>query len=282
MRFKIFRQHGSLNSKPVFDAFEQGIKSLGHQVVNTNEDVGVIWSVLWNGRMAPNQQIYHSYVQQNKPIIIIEVGNLLRNETWRICLNHINGLGIFGNHADLDENRPSTLGVHLKEDNKHRRSEILIATQHNRSLQWEGMPPMDRWVEETIEKIRKFSDRKIVVRPHPRSPLRLNINNVTVQHPNKIAGSYDDFDVNYGYHCVINHNSGPAVQAAIDGTPVICDKSSLAYPVSSSYEELENIVLPNREEWFLKLTHTEWTVNEISQGIPLKRLESLIHLQLNT
>jgi len=283
MRFKIFREFGSLNSPPVFDAFEQGLKNIGHEVVTTNEDVGVIWSVLWNGRMMRNQSIYNEYRSKNKPIIIIEVGNLLRNKTWRVCLNHINGEGLFGNNNDLDVNRPSKLNVRLQHIKNHRRPEILIATQHNRSLQWEGMPPMSSWVDNILEKIRAFSDRKVIVRPHPRSPLRLNKSDpsVTLQVPAKVAGSYDDFDINYGYHCVINHNSGPPVQAAIHGVPVICHKTSLAYPVSSTYEDIENIALPDREEWFLKLTHTEWTVDEIAQGIPLKRIENLIRSQIS-
>jgi hypothetical protein len=70
----------------------------------------------------------------------------------------------------------------------------------------------------------------------------------------------------------VNHNSGPAVQAAIAGVPIICDSSSLAYPVSDKFENIENIALPDRQEWFLKLCHTEWTVEEIAQGIPLQRL----------
>jgi hypothetical protein len=284
MRFKIFREHGSLNSPPIFNAFEQGLRNLGHSVVKDNEDVGVIWSVLWNGRMQPNQKIYNHYRQQNKPIIIIEVGNLLRNKTWRICLNHINGEGLFGNDLELDINRPNSLGVELRNPKSFKKPEILIATQHQRSLQWEGMPPMDRWVLDILEKIRQFSDRKVIVRPHPRSPLRLNTNDksIIVQRPVKLPGSYDDFDIDYGYHCVINHNSGPAVQAAINGVPVICDKTSLAYPVTSSFKDLENPKLPDRDDWFLKLTHTEWTVEEISQGIPIKRLENLIQDQIKS
>ena len=38
-------------------------------------------------------------------------------------------------------------------------------------------------------------------------------------------------------------------------------------------EDIEKITLPDREEWFNRLCHTEWTVDEIRQGIPLKRLE---------
>jgi hypothetical protein len=233
--------------------------------------------------MMRNQSVYNEYTSKNKPIIIIEVGNLLRGQTWRVCLNHINGEGLFGNNNMLDVDRPNKLGVRLKNIKNHRRPEILIATQHIRSLQWEGMPPMSNWVDSILEKIRAVSDRKVIIRPHPRSPVRLNKSDssVTLQTPTKIAGSYDDFDIDYGYHCVINHNSGPPVQAAINGVPVICHKTSLAYPVSSTYEDIENIKLPDREEWFLKLTHTEWTVDEIAQGIPLKRLENLIQNQIS-
>jgi hypothetical protein len=71
---------------------------------------------------------------------------------------------------------------------------------------------------------------------------------------------------------VINHNSGPAVQAAIQGTPVICDQSSLAFPVSMQLDQIETPYMPDRTQWFTELVHTEWTVSEIAQGIPFLRL----------
>ena len=272
MNFRLYREYGALNSRPVFDAFEQGIKSLGHDI--SNDGIPVIWSVLWNGRMAQNQKIYE---KNHKNIIIIEVGNLKRNVTWRISLGHINRLGQFANETDLDLDRSKKLGVFLKEKVKNRRSEILIATQHQKSLQWEGMPAMDQWVKQTIENIKTYTDRKIVIRSHPRSPLRLNLPRVGIEIPKQIPGTYDDFDIDYNFHCVVNHNSGPALQAAINGLPCICDSTSLAYPVSSKFQEIEEISLPDREEWFLKLCHTEWTVEEIAQGIPLKRLEPFVN-----
>jgi hypothetical protein len=93
-----------------------------------------------------------------------------------------------------------------------------------------------------------------------------------IELPKKVPNTYDDFDIDYNFHCVINHNSGPAVQAAIFGTPVICDSTSLAYPVGDSLKNIEKISLPDREEWFLKLCHTEWTRDEIAAGIPLRRI----------
>jgi hypothetical protein len=95
-----------------------------------------------------------------------------------------------------------------------------------------------------------------------------------VERPTRIPNTYDSFDIFYNYHCVINHNSGPAVQAAINGVPVLCDSSSLAADISIKWSELDNPYVPDRAEWFLKLCHTEWTVDEIRQGTPISRLFS--------
>ena len=282
MRFRIYQENGALNSIPVFSAFSAGLKKLGHSIVDQDEDVGVIWSVLWQGRMRPNKLIYENSIKNHRPIIIIEVGNLKRGVTWRIGLNHINNFGIFGNQQDLDPTRPQILGVSLQPVNQHRRDEILIACQHNASLQWSDQPSMEQWVKQTILEIKKHSDRKIVVRPHPRSQIREKFIDAVIELPKKLVDSYDDFDINYNYHCVINHNSGPAVQAAIHGTPVICDSSSLAHPISEKWENLEKLQLPDRDEWFLKLCHSEWTVEEISQGQPILRLQKHIEHFLNT
>jgi len=272
MRFRLYREHGALNSVPVFDAFEQGVRTLGHTVVSENEDVAVIWSVLWHGRMLSNRAIYEKCIQDNKPVVIIEVGNLKRNELWRICLNNINRHGIFGNTEHLDPNRSKKLGIQLKPMSTNRRGEILIATQHESSLQWSGMPTMRAWTEKTINEIKQHTNRRIIVRPHPRSPFPVKISGVLLDSPRRLANTYDDFNIFYDYHCVINYNSGPAVQAAIHGVPVICDTSSLAGELSEKLENIENPVLPDRAEWFLKLCHTEWTVSEIAQGVPLQRL----------
>ena len=276
MRFKIHKDNGALNSAPIFAALEQGIKNTGFSVVDSGQDVDVIWSVLWQGRMQSNQSIYNQCRAKGKPVMIIEVGNLVRGTTWRISLDHIHGLGIFGNSENLDKSRPTILGVDLKPVNQKRNNKILIACQHERSLQWERQPSMAEWAKRKVAEIRKFTEKDIVIRPHPRSLFVLNIAGVQVEQPKKIPNSYDSFDIDYNYHCVINHNSGPAVQAAINGIPVICDRSSLAFSVSEQIENINNPTLPDRAEWFLKLCHTEWTVDEISKGLPIQRLATAL------
>jgi hypothetical protein len=275
MKFRLYREFGSLNSVAIFNAVEQGLKSIGEQIVTQNEDIPVIWSVLWNGRMEKNKYIYEKCARQNSKIMIIEVGNLNRNVTWRISLDHINALGKFANDRDLDENRPSRLGIRLNPYRKQRKNEILIACQHQKSLQWTGMPPINLWLEDTITKIKQHTDRKIRIRPHPRSNFTYTDNRATIERPRMISGTYDSFDIDYDYHCVVNHNSGPPIQAIIDGCPVITDSSSLAWPMSNNFENLEDLKFKDREDWLIKLSHTEWTVDEITKGIPFLRLQSI-------
>ena len=272
MKFRIYKEYGALNSVPVFTALEHGLKNLGFSVVDSGQDVDVIWSVLWQGRMQCNQQVYERARALNRPVMIVEVGNLIRGKTWRLSLNNINGQGIFADTENLDIDRPKKLGIALKPELINRRSEILIAGQHQQSLQWQGQPPLEEWMRRKITEIRKFSPRSIIVRPHPRALFHLRMPGVTMDMPRQVPKTYDDYNFDCNYHCVVNFNSGPAVKAAIGGVPVITDTSSLAYDVSDVIENIETPILKPREDWFIKLAHTEWTMPEILTGSPMKSL----------
>lgn len=271
MKFKLYREYGALNSPAIFDAFEQGIKKLGFEISNDADSIPVIWSVLWHGRMKPNQQVYYNSVTKKIPVIIIEVGNFFRGKTWRISINNVNRDGYFGD-GPVDKDRPSKLGIKLNPINFNRRSEILIACQHDKSLQWPLNFSIESWVNSIIANISTESDRKIIVRPHPRCPLNLTHKRIIIDRPKKIPNSYDDYNFDHNYHAVINYNTGPAIQAAIRGTPVICEPSGLAFPVSDTIKNIENIELKDRDDWLIDLSHKEWTVDEIANGIPQERI----------
>lgn len=280
MKFKLYRQHGALNSPALFDAFDQGLKKIGHVVSDDTDSIPVIWSVLWYGRMKPNQQIYNNHRINGIPVVIIEVGNFHRGKTWRISVNNVNRLGYFGEGA-VDRDRPKKIQVDMKSPNHRRRSEVLIACQHRHSLQWPENMSIESWVSSTVDEIAACSDRKIVVRPHPRCPINLAHKRVTVNHPRKLAASYDDYDFDHRYHAVINYNTGPAIQAALNGTPVVCDQSALAYPISDVLSNIENPQLKDRESWMIDLCHKEWTVDEISAGVPQSRLSPFLETEIS-
>lgn len=173
---------------------------------------------------------------------------------------------------NLNSTRPDALGIHLH-SNQITNEKILLALQRSNSLQWRNQLPINEWVNLKISEIRQYTEREIVIRPHPREPVpKITGNRVSIEIPKRLSNTYDSFDIDYSYYCVVNHNSGPSIQAAIHGTPIVCDNSGLAFPVSSSIETIDNPVLPDRTEWFLKLTHTEWTLDEISTGIPIRRI----------
>jgi hypothetical protein len=277
MKFSLWTEYGALNSKPVFAAFATSLTNAGHTVVyNDNAaDVNVIWSVLWNGRMSQNKAVW----QQKKPTIVLEVGGIQRGTTWKVGLNGINRDAYFGpNNNNSDRYR--LLGLSLKPW-KDAGKFILICGQHDKSLQWQDMPRMSTWIMNTIDEIQKYTDLPIVFRPHPRCPLpdiERQYQNVYRDSPVKITGSYDDFNLSFkDCHAVISWSSNPGPLAVINGVPVFTGPSSLAYNVANTdLAKIEYPDKPNRKQWLNDYAHTEFTIDEITQGIPLKNLTPML------
>lgn len=279
MRFRLYREYGASNSKPVFDAVEQGLRTLGHDIVQKGEDIPVIWSVLWHGKMASNKPVWDKFRNRNQPVMVLEVGGIKRGTTWKVGINGINRDAFFGD-AGNDSGRSNLLNLKLKPwrtDGEH----ILLCGQHDRSHQWNLLPSMERWAVETVENIRSYTDRPIVFRPHPRCPvtnIEKRFKNVIRQQPKQIPGSYDDFDMQFqNIYCTVSWTSNPGIHSVIEGVPSYTSPSSLAWPVSiKSLTNLDNPPLPDRTQWLNDYAYTEWTVKEIARGLPLERLEKYL------
>jgi hypothetical protein len=276
MNIAYFPNSCALNSVPVMQAILDSIRHAGHTIEQNGmeADAAVIWSALWSGRMAPNNRVYEHYRAQNKPVIIVDVGALYRGKTWKIAVNHINRLGYYGHTENLDMDRPRKLKVSLA-INLSKNPAILIAAQHRFSLQLANQNH-EKWIMDQIEAIRAVSDRPIVVRPHPRSPLNIATLNqtITIEKPQKLADTYDSFDMHFDYHAVVNYCSGPGIQAAISGTRPIVGTYSLALPVSVNVADLDKPYDIDRDQWLVEICHTEYTLQEITQGLWIKRIYS--------
>jgi len=278
MKFNLWRQYGALNSSPVFDAFYAGANALGHDVVvNGSDGIDVIWSVLWNGRMAGNQAIWQRNVQQGKPTIVLEVGGIKRGTTWKVGLNGINRSAYFGPDNNNDD-RHRLLGLSLKPWRTSGEF-ILIAGQHDKSLQWQGMPSMSKWLMNTIDAIRTYTDRPILFRPHPRCPLpniENEFKNVYRQQPVQLPNSYDDFDMQFdNIWATVSWSSNPGIHSVINGVPAFTGPDSLAFDVTEqNLRSIETPLYCDRTQWLNDYAYTEWTIEEISKGIPHKHLTS--------
>jgi hypothetical protein len=138
---------------------------------------------------------------------------------------------------------------------------------------------MEGWIIDQVERLRAVTDRPIVVRPHPRSALdRAGLvhmpPDVIIEQPVKIVDTYDSYNLAFDCHAIVNHNSGPGIQAALAGTRPIVDSTSLAHPVSIAHADIDRPYDQDRDQWLVEICHTEYTVQEIQQGLWLRRLDA--------
>lgn len=277
MRFSLFKEYGALNSKPVFEAFEHSLRQAGHTVCysDMHSDVAVIWSVLFNGRMTGNKPVWDYYRKTGRSVIVLEVGGIKRGTTWKVGLNGINRDAYFA-PKNQDDSRSRKLGLKLKPwqtDGEY----ILICGQHDKSLQWRGMPSMSKWIMNTIDALQIHYNYPIIFRPHPRCRLdaiERQYKNVYRQDPIHIAGTYDDFDMNFSkIKFTVSWNSNPGIHSIINGVPAHVGPSSLAFDVGCPHLLMvDNPHMPDRQQWLNDYAWTEYTVEEIAQGMPLKNL----------
>lgn len=273
MNISIFNKFGALNSGPVFEAFRNGCKKHRIRVTehNMSADVAVIWSQLWTGRMSGNRQVWDAFYTSGRPVIILEVGQLNRGVTWKMGINGVNARGWFG--EGIEPGRSKKLAVRLQP--WHQGDHILIAMQRSDSEQWAGLLPSEKWLDNTVAKLREYTDRPIVVRPHPRQKLQPKMG-IKFQAPLALRGTYDEFDFRSNLPkawAVVNENSGPGSQAILDGVPAFVGAYSMAAPVANmDYSLIEKPRMPDRAAWLEDLCHTEWTLGEIALGGPIGRL----------
>jgi hypothetical protein len=273
MNISIFNKFGALNSVPVFEAFREGCKRNRIRVTehDSTADIAVIWSQLWTGRMAPNRAVWQEFTAAGKPVIVMEVGQLMRGVTWKMGINGVNARAQWGEGTEPDRVRKLAMRLQPWHPGDH----ILIAMQRSDSEQWAGLPPAEQWLEQTVNRIRAHTDREIVVRPHPRQRLK-PIPGVRIQQPQALRGTYDEFDFRSSLGrawAVVNENSGPGSQAIIDGIPAFVGADSMAVPVANTdFAHIEKPHMPERAAWLEQLCHTEWTLGEITAGLPLSRL----------
>ena len=66
---------------------------------------------------------------QDKPIIVLEVGSLFRQTTWRMAIGGINREAYFGPEVDTDWRAKNVLGLEAEPWKLNEDGHILICTQ---------------------------------------------------------------------------------------------------------------------------------------------------------
>lgn len=274
MQLAYFPKHTALNGGPVLSAFIQGCQHLGIKCVENSmdADAAVVWSMLWQGRMAPNRAVYQHYRQQQRPVFVLEVGMLHRDRTWKLGINGTTGSA--GWCPAFDPQRHRTLNLDLLPWRNNGR-EVVVMGQRTDSAQWPADVNPIGWHIDAVQQIQSYTDRPLVFRPHPRQRNSIP-RNVNVQMPQPLHGTYDGFDFATGIKtawAVVNFNSGPGSQSVMAGVPAFVHESSLAATVANlDLSQIENPSRPDRQTWINQIAHTEWTPEELAQGIPQRHL----------
>lgn len=281
------------NSNPekpaILDNFLEGVKNLGdtavaHRGMNAIEcDVALIQGFVHeNGKSAPHLKLRKDAIdlqkKNGKRSLIVDSNLFLYADpgnTKRYLRYSFDGVfpttGFYFD-KNIDPNRWKKISQDLNIDLKPYRSSgghILICLQRDGGWSMRGFK-VTEWLDQTIIKIKQYSDRPILVRPHPgdkkiKSILKINHKNVFLSQNEKLT---DDFKNAWA---TVVYNSSPSVASLIEGVPTFLTdpnpEHSQTYGVANTdLSTIENPLMFDRQQWIEKLSMCHWNFNELRSG----------------
>lgn len=160
------------------------------------------------------------------------------------------------------------LNIEVKEW-KTKGKHILICLQRNGGWSMGGLDVM-KWLNSTILKLKKYTDRRIIVRAHPgdgrvKDYLRINHEGVRISTNPHIT---DDLKQAWA---TITYNSSPGVASAIEGVPVFVTdpepRRSQAFDVANfDLTRIEKPQLFDREPWLHKIAMSHYNFDDLKSG----------------
>jgi hypothetical protein len=173
---------------------------------------------------------------------------------------------------DVDSTRWNKISKDLNLNLKPWRSNgnhILICLQRNGGWSMGGISSID-WMNKTINDIRKYSSRPIVVRAHPgdkkiKNILKINHKNVFLSNKESLT---DDLK---GAWATVVYNSSPSVASIIEGIPAFLTdrvpQHSQSFDVANTdISNIENPIMVERQHWIEKLSMCHWKFDELQSG----------------
>jgi hypothetical protein len=270
-------------------AGDRGITHTGNNVIPA--DVAVIQGWVHDGSPSSPHLMLRKNVaanRQNKHTIIVD-SNLFnyRDKNYPIHYSRYSMNGVFPTTGNYFWDNPTSqrwqqisrdLGIHLK-DWRTTGSHILICTQRNGGWSMKGLN-VSQWLEKTVDEIKKYSNRPIIVRGHPGDK-------TAATYLKSKAGRYSVSTNDYilqdfaNAWAVVTYNSTPGVAASIEGIPAFVTDSvpqtSQAYTVANyTLSDIENPELKERQQWIEKLSMCHWKFEELSNGSAWQHMRKYI------
>lgn len=232
-------------------------------------------------------------LNSKKPFIVWEEGGFRQYQNYKRIgwWSYRSDDGIFNNN-DVNSDRwkkfLSATGLKIK-DWKSPGDKIVLMGQVNAdsamiTMFEKGYKNFCHWTEEHIKIIRKYTDRPILIRPHPKeySAFRSVKEHLNSTFKNiEVSKNFFDQDpkLNHGggglykdlknAYCVVTFNSNSAVEALCEGIPIFAlDSGSIAYEIAhQDLSQIENLNYNiDISSWCNKVAYTMWNSEEIKSG----------------
>jgi len=149
--------------------------------------------------------------------------------------------------------------LNLKPEHFTQGSAIVVVPPDRKIIHTLGLGSEDQWIDETVVKIKTFTDREIKIRKRP-APRADRI----------VSNTFKDF-IKDNTFCVVGYSSNALVEAAMHDIPVI----SLGHSATKSLyryqlEDLEKIkpAYPSdKQAWLNHLAYSQFTREELISGL---------------
>jgi hypothetical protein len=281
--------NSNLEKPQILDYFCQGVIASGDSAIAHREmsvlncDVALIQGFVHDdGKQLPHLKLRKSAIDQqkknNKRSLVVD-SNLFLYVDKKNPLHYLRYSfdGVFPTTGfyfdqDVDPTRWKKISRDLNLNLKSWRSSgnhILFCLQRNGGWSMGGISSID-WMNKTINDIRKYSNRPIVVRAHPgdkkiKSILRINHKNVFLSTKENLV---DDLK---GAWATVVYNSSPSVASIIEGVPAFLTDNipqhSQSFDVANTdISNIENPVMLDRQAWIEKLSMCHWKFDELRSG----------------
>jgi hypothetical protein len=271
------------NKVMLMDNFAAGVRVHGDEVVDFRDnrlpdqqlDAGFVLGYTLEDNF--RKKIIDQLRSQKTPSVFVD-SNILHyarpeHEWHRYSLNSVypnSGTYFFGNVSTAKWSQFSGWhGVDLKPWREHG-CHILILCQRPKGFNM--FTDQEAWLDKTISKIRKHSNRDIMIRMHPGDGTRFKqIEKIQKKYGAAVTisehGNIREALVNCW--CTVGINSTPNVVAAIEGIPGYIEDTVHSWATGVAFTDLaqiENPPLLDRTDWAHRIANIHWSNDEVRSG----------------
>lgn len=215
-------------------------------------------------------RVGNKYREEGRNVLVMERGYIGdRFKYTSLGWNGLNGHADFPEYPDDNLKRFHEHGGVLKPW-RTGGDYILILGQvpGDASLQGKDLIP---WYEEKAREAKEIYDIPVYFRPHPDCARKGIVQEVsgTIRSTGDLQSALD------GALFTIAYNSNSCLDSVLNGTPCFAgDKGTMAWELCS--HDLKEIIRPSREKIVSKIAWTQWTIEEIRSGEPVKGLMEVL------